>query len=131
MNDAMLVRMLERTRDLDAPREDVARRCGRVAYQLVERAAVHIFHDDEWRVLRLAHFVNGADARMLQDRCVRRLTHQAALGRRIREAVPNDCLDRNLASENGVSSAIHFAHSTRGNEFRDLVNPKQRTGRQA
>src|SRR3954469_5424922 len=68
MDDALLVRRVERIGDLDAGVEQAVEHHRRARDHAVERCALELLHADEPLTIGFVDLVNGADIRMIERR---------------------------------------------------------------
>ena len=123
MNDAHGVRGVERATDLS---EDVGgaveRQRSLLPYQLAERDAVDILHDDERRIAfanAIIHHVDGVG--MMDTRGGARLLLEALAERRVGGEKWLENLDGDLLAHLRVSSAIHITHAASAEQFFEAI----------
>ena len=130
MDDAAIVRRLERLRDLTADRDDLAD-CERTGGQAFgERRPLDELEHECGHVPALLDAVDRADVRVIEGRERASLVLEPRPSIRVvREGVGQD-LDRNRASEPGVVRAVHLAHAAGAEQRLDAEGPQQAAGRE-
>ena len=110
MDDALLVRRLERVGDLPRDRQRFIERKPALGDPLGERRPFDQLHDERRGPVRLFEPVDAADVRMIQrgERLRFTLKSRDAFG--IGDERLGQDLDRDLAIELRVARAIHLAH---------------------
>jgi hypothetical protein len=115
MNHAALVRVLQRFGDLLREAQRLIER-----QRTLEILTFHQFHHQGV----LFQPVNSRDIRMVERRQHLRLALEASHAIAVAgENVWQD-LQRHLAFELGIASAIHFTHSPRADRSEDLIGPE-------
>jgi hypothetical protein len=121
VGDALLVRGIERVRDLDRDVDHAFDR-ERLRGELVgERLTVEVLHHEERLSLVLADVVHRTDARMVQRRCGARLPFESTHRVGVAESILLDELDRNRSAEACVFTSIDHTHPARSNLNGDSV----------
>jgi len=121
MENAACVSRIQRVCDLGGKTQEqayVERACGQ---HLRQRLAFEQLHDDERATLMLVHFVDGADARVIERRRRARLAHEAVHRHRCRRRVDVQELQRDHPRERQVVRLVHDAHATGANELGDAI----------
>ena len=121
MHDALLVRGLERLRDLRAERAGARLGQRTVREQVGERLARDVLHHEEFDVTVLIEIEQRRDAGMEQARESPRLDAESLARLFVSERVLADQLERDLAIEPRVGGAPHHAHPALAEPPDDLV----------
>ena len=127
MNDALLVRCLERVRDLARDRQGLVHRQGPGRDPLGQRLALDELQHQRLEVADLLEPIDRRDVRVIQGREDLRLALEprqplGVLGHRLRQD-----LDRDLAVELGVPRPVHLSHPARAERRQDLVGAELRS----
>src|SRR5688572_14441505 len=117
MDDALLVRGLERVCDLSRVLERLGQRNRPARDPLRERLAVDQSQNECTDALALLDTEDGADVWMIQARQYAGLSLEASQPIGIGGKRRRQHLDRDVAPEPGVAGAIHFAHSADTDPF--------------
>ena len=121
MDDAGLVRDVERRGDLQGNVDGLADGQRAPADQVGERPAVEELHRDERPALVLADLVNRADVRVIQRGSGSRLAREAIeRSARERQDIGQE-LERDVAAKLRVGGAIDHAHPAASELFEDLI----------
>ena len=124
MNDALLVRGLERVDDLAGDRQRLVERQRPLRDAIGERRTLDELEHQRLTSLHVLESVDGADVRMIEGRQRLRLTceasHPLGIGG---EGVRQD-LEGDLAIQPRVAGAIHLAHAARAKQRQDLEGPE-------
>ncbi len=127
MDDAPLVRMRQRARDLRAVPKYGFDGQAVERQHLGERTAVHVLHRDEHAAAGIADLVDGADVRMIEVRGRAGLVEEPAAilgcGRSGRSAANQ--LDRHGAVQALVAGAIDHTHAALAEAGLDAVLPER------
>jgi len=112
MDDALLVRRVERLGNLHTQVEHLVQVHGFVPDQMLQGLAVQKLHDDEGMAVMLADFVNCADAGMVERRSGARfalepLERLTVLGRLLGQE-----LQRHRTAQAEVFGLVHHTHAT-------------------
>ena len=123
MDDPVVMRVVESVDDLQRIAECRVGRRSCLTNDRAERPAGHVPHNDEGAVVAFTDLVDRADVRVIENRRVSGLADEAPRRRHchVSGGVPDECLDRDLTSEERVACAIDLAHSTSCDEIADLV----------
>ena len=121
MDDALVVRFLERLGDLNRDVDDLVDgdRPSREAFLQV--FALDELEREERRAVGLLEAVNGGDVRMVECGQQVRLATEARQPLGVPRHFGRQHLDGDLASERRVGGAIDLAHATRANGRRHAV----------
>ena len=121
MDDAVLMRVVERIRELGAPahgRFRIEAMRGEPVRQLDSR---HELHHDERVASELADVVDGADVGMAQFRDGPGFAQKPIACRRRPRRILPEYFDGDLAAEPRVAREIDDAHTARAERFHDFV----------
>jgi hypothetical protein len=121
VDDALLVRGLERVGELPHDRQRLVHRHGVLRDAVGERGAVHQLHDERLRRRRVLDAVDRTDVRMIQLGERSGLALEAGEPLRVLRQRCWQHLERDVAIQLGVAGAIHLAHSARANLRGDFV----------
>ena len=91
-----------------------------------QRLALDEFHDHVRTAVVHSKIVNTDNVRMLQCGQMRCLRDRAAIGLAFHRARGNDALERDLALQLTIPSAINFAETARGNQSAQLIASRRR-----
>ena len=128
MDDAALVRRLERLRDLLEDRERLARRHGTARQPLGQRLARHELHLEERRVADLLEAVQRGDVGMVERGEHACLALEPALVLGIAGGQLVQDLEGDLAAEPDVLGAIDLAHASGAEGREDPVRANGAAG---
>ena len=120
MDDAELVRRLERFGELPGNLERLGDRDRSLGDALLEGRSLDELHDDRARAAALFEAVDVRDERMIQRREHPRLALEARQAIGIVDDRLGQDLDGDVAVEPGVARAIDLAHPTGADEPEDL-----------
>src|SRR5262245_27613025 len=130
MDDAALMRRLERLGDLSARGHDLFDRHGAPLEAIGDRFSVDQFQHQRAYAARVFEAVDGSDILMIQRGEQLRLALKPGQALRIlREKIRQD-FDDDVTSEPAVACPIDFAHPTGADERDDLEHAKARAGDQ-
>jgi hypothetical protein len=122
VNDAVLVRRGERTRDLHADVDRLVLRQRPPPQPLPQGLAVVGGHDDiESAVLGFGDLVDRADVGVVQRRRRPRLLHEPVAGLRVAPDLGRDELDRDGPAERDVARPVDHPHPAAADPVQDLV----------
>ena len=128
MDDALLVRRLERFRNLLRNRQRLLDRHGAARQPLRQILALDEFHHEGLDALGVLQPVNGCDVRMIQRGKDFRFALQPRHSFRVsRERLGQD-LDGDVAIEPPVARPIHFAHAALSQQRDDFVRAEASSG---
>ena len=85
----------------------------------------HVLHHDEVVAVGRLDFVNGDDVRVIQRRGGVRLLHESAAAILVADTIGRQHLDRDLAVEPRIASAIDLAHPSGADEGQDFVRTQR------
>ena len=135
VDDALVVRVLERAQDADDDLERlVDRHGGAVLQQLPHRVALDVLHDDEGQGGLLAHgvghgllagVVHGDDRGVVEGRRRLGLAAEARVEGRVLREVGAQQLDGDGTGEPGVVADVDLGHAAASDQLPDLVAPRQ------
>ena len=121
MDDAPLVRMRERIRQLPSVVHDMLRRHRAGVQHRAERPSFDQLHGDIGLPLGFADFVHRADVRMIERGGGARFTHQPGACGGIVKVRGQEAFDGDVSIELLVAGPIHLAHSTSAESADDAV----------
>lgn len=128
MNDSVLVRRLERVRDLLCDRQRLIERHRAARDPLRKILALDQFHDESTDTARFFKAVNVGDVGMIQGREGLRFACEPGKPFGVtRKGVRQD-FDSDVAIQPGVSRAKHFAHAADAKLGDDLVLSESSAG---
>ena len=127
MDDAELVRRLERFGELPRDAERLGDRDRPLGDAFLERGALDELHDDRAGVAALFEAIDVRDERMIQRREHARFAFEPRQPVRIVDDRLGQDLDRDVALEAAVARAIDDAHTARTERADDLVGAEART----
>ncbi len=130
VNDAALVRGLQRLRDLPADSQRVDERHGAVRDPLRERFARHQLHHDELGAVRFLEPVDRGDAGMVESREHARLPLEPRQSRRVARELLGQSLDRDLASQTGIVGPVDLSHAAGPQQVQNRVDAELRARRE-
>ena len=128
VNDAGLVRLRERIRQLAGDLKGLLQRRSSASQQLPECRAFDELHHDEELAVELPDVVDGDDAGVIQGGRRSCFVLEAPDGARVRERLDAENFDGDLAAELRVSCPIDLAHAARSEQSENLVWATERTG---
>ena len=126
MDDARGMRRREPAGDLLRELEHAIDRHAAARDQLVERAAAHQLHDEEVDPVRVIHFVDRDDVRVIERGCGARLLEKPIAPIAIARRARGDDLDGHDASQTRVDGAVDDTHAALPDQ---VFNPVMREGR--
>jgi hypothetical protein len=129
MHDAILVRGLQRRRDLPADAQRFLGGQRPAAEPLFERLAIDELHRDVERAVVLVETVDRGDIGVAQRREQLRFALQARESVGVAGEPGRQRFDRDVAAELRVGRAVHFAHAAGAEQALDLVDAEVRAGR--
>lgn len=129
MQHALLMRVLHGQRHITEPAHRDAHWHWLLGDHCAERAALHQFHDKIRHPIRLADFMDGDDAWMLQPRRCLRLRVKARPGLRTREITTGQGFHRHLAIKAALPTAPHHTHAAATDLFENFAVPKHSPAR--
>ena len=121
VDDALLVRRLERLRDLARDHECLQNRQRTQGQTLGERGAFHEFEDEAADAVGLLQPVDRANLRMVQRRQDPRFAFEVRKPLRVCKEDVRDNLDCDISAQLRVVSAVNLAHPARADQSQDLV----------
>ena len=128
MDDALLVSGGQALCDLYRVVERCARGNGPVAQSLTQRLALEQFRHDVGHAVVHADVVHREDVRVIQRRSGSRFLLEALKPAGIGRGIRGKHLDRDVAPESRVATAIDLAHSARAEQGKDFVGTEMDTG---
>ncbi len=126
MDDAEVVRRLERLGQLPGDAERVGNRERPLREALLEREALDELHDDRAPVADLLEPVDVRDERMIERREHLGFAFEPRQPIRIVHDRVGKDLDRDLTVEPGITRAVDLAHATRAERADDFVGAEAR-----
>ncbi len=130
MDDACLVRGFQRRSDLLGERQRVAERHGPLGDALRERLPLDQLEHERMRGAAVFEAVDGGDVRMIERREHLRFATESRQPVGIADDGVRQQLQRDVALQLGVSSAIHLAHGARAEGADDVVGTEPGAGGQ-
>jgi hypothetical protein len=121
VHDAVRVRVGQRVRDLRAVAMNLGERQRLLARDDAERPAFHQLHRDVGLAVGLPHFEDRGDADVVQGRSGARLAQEPRARSRVFEPIGWKELERDVAVETLVVSAIDLAHAASAELLDDAV----------
>ena len=121
VDDAFTVRGAQRIRDLGADRQDTIHRHRPAANFVLERRALEQLHRDERLAVVLADVVNRADVGMVERGGRPRFTRKSRECLIVARLGDRQKLERDLAAQPRVLSAIDDAHPSTAEELHNAV----------
>jgi hypothetical protein len=97
---------------------------------LAQRAAFDVLHRDKGAAIRVAHFVDGADVRVIERGGIPGLAQQTIAGGSVIDAGAEH-LERNLSMERGVVCEEDGPHPSATERPLDVVGAQPRSGLKA
>jgi hypothetical protein len=127
VDDALVVRVLERVADLGHDRQGLARREAALAHQPAQVRALDELHQQEPALARLAEIVDAHDAGMVEPREQACLAQEALGEARVPGRAGREDLERDVAVELPVPRAVDDPHAALADELADLEQ-RERAG---
>jgi hypothetical protein len=128
MNDALLVRRLERLRKLCRNGQRLGQRDRALREPLREIVAIHELHRQRGQTSAVLEPVNCRDVRMVQRREHLRFALETRNPFGIAGEDLRQDLDRDVAAKLGIARTIHLAHAAGADGRQDLIRTDASTG---
>src|SRR5262249_32900849 len=131
VHEALLVRAIERVRDLDGRLEELGNRERAAREAVREGLAFQMLHDQVLDAVLMTDIEERADVRMVEARDDARFAFEALPHFFAQRQVAGKDFDRDGPVEAGVARAVDLAHASGTEEVEDFVSSEPGSGGEA